>query len=50
MTDEQRWQLVAYIRKLSDQEIIASPPRALRPDIKVEHFMGIGPIGCKNSL
>ena len=47
MTEEQRWQLVAYIRKLSDEEIIASPPRALRPDIKVEHFMGIGPLAVR---
>ena len=47
MTEEQRWQLVAYIRKLSDEEIIASPPKALRTDIKVEHFMSIGPMAVR---
>ena len=43
LSEEQRWQLVFYIRNLSDKEMPAKPPTALRPDIKVEHFMKVGP-------
>lgn len=43
LTDEQRWQLVSYIRKLPSQPLPLKFPVALRNDIKVEHYMRIGP-------
>ena len=41
LTEEQRWQLVAYIRKLPNIKDVLKPPMALRPDIKVEHVMEV---------
>jgi glucose/arabinose dehydrogenase len=43
LSDEQRWQLVSYIRKLPSQPVALKYPIALRTDIKVSHFMRIGP-------
>ena len=42
-SDEQRWQLVSYLRKLPSQPLPLKYPVALRSDIKIEHFMKIGP-------
>ena len=42
LSEEERWQLVAYIRNMPEQQYI-KPPTALRPDIQVTHFMGIEP-------
>jgi len=41
LSEEQRWQLVSYIRKISVMERPLKYPKALRPDIKVEHVMKI---------
>jgi mono/diheme cytochrome c family protein len=43
LSDTQRWQLVSYIRRLSSQAAPLVPPRALRPDVQVAHFMSVGP-------
>ena len=43
LTDEQRWQLISYIRELPNMPAPLVPPVALRPDIKIEHFMRVGP-------
>jgi glucose/arabinose dehydrogenase/mono/diheme cytochrome c family protein len=39
LTEEQRWQLVSYIRKFTIREPVLQAPNALRPDIKVSHYM-----------
>ncbi len=39
LTEEQRWELVVYVRSFSRKEEPMTPPRALRPDIKIEHVM-----------
>ncbi|MBL7697442.1 MAG: c-type cytochrome [Chitinophagaceae bacterium] len=39
LKDEERWELITYIRKMSDREYRLSPPQALRPDISVEKVM-----------
>ena len=43
LSDEQRWQLVSYIRKLPTEPVALKIPVALREDIKIEYFMKIGP-------
>jgi glucose/arabinose dehydrogenase len=43
LTEEQRWQLVSYLRKLPNRTRSDRSPIALMPDIKIEHFMKIGP-------
>jgi glucose/arabinose dehydrogenase len=43
LSDEQRWQLVSYLRKIPSEPLPLKPPVALRPDIKIEHVMRIGP-------
>jgi glucose/arabinose dehydrogenase len=40
LSEEQRWQLVSYIRNIPDKPELKLPV-VLRPDIKVEHFMTI---------
>ncbi len=40
LTEEQRWQLVSYVQHIPDKAELKVPV-ALRPDIKVEHFMTI---------
>ena len=42
-TEEQRWQLVSFLRKLPSQPLPLKYPVALRNDIKIGHFMKIGP-------
>ncbi len=39
LKEEERWQLITYIRKMSNREIRPSDPKALRDDIKVELVM-----------
>jgi mono/diheme cytochrome c family protein len=39
LKEEERWQLVTYIRKMANREIRPGPPKALRDDIKIEHVM-----------
>ncbi len=46
-TDEQRWSLVAYIKGFSSRQEAVVPPRALRPDIKIEHLMNVGPVAVR---
>jgi glucose/arabinose dehydrogenase len=40
LSEEQRWQLVSYIRNIPDVPELKFPV-ALRPDIKIEHFMTV---------
>lgn len=39
LKEEERWQLITYIRRMSDREHRLSPPKALRDDISVELVM-----------
>jgi mono/diheme cytochrome c family protein len=39
LKEEQRWQIVTYIRKMANREVRSGPPKSLRPDITVEHVM-----------
>jgi mono/diheme cytochrome c family protein len=39
LKEEERWQLISYIRKIANREIRPSNPKPLRPDITVEHVM-----------
>ena len=41
LSDEQRWQVVSYIRKISEMERPLNIPTSLRDDIKVEHVMAV---------
>ena len=41
LSEEQRWQVVAYIRKIAELQPPLSVPAALRSDIKVEHLMAV---------
>lgn len=43
LSDEQRWQVVSYLRKLPSQPLPLQYPVALRDDIIIKHFMRIGP-------
>src|SRR5215218_376242 len=42
LSDTQRWQLVSYLRRLSTVAAPLIPPRPLRPDVTVTHFMAVG--------
>jgi len=46
-TEEQRWSLAAYVKSLAFSGEVVVPPRALRPDIKVEHLMNVGPMAVR---
>lgn len=39
LKEDERWQLVSYIRKMANREIRPGPPKPLRDDITVEHVM-----------
>ena len=39
LKEEERWQLISYIRKMANREIRPGPPKPLRDDITVEHVM-----------
>ena len=41
LSDEQRWQVVSYLRKISEMERPLKVPVALRDDIKVERVMAV---------
>jgi len=41
LTEEQRWQVVSYIRKISEMERPLKIPNPLRDDIKVERVMAV---------
>jgi glucose/arabinose dehydrogenase len=43
LSDEERWSLVAYIRKLSTNTAVSKMPKALRPDITVAYVMKTAP-------
>ena len=47
LTDEQRWQVVSYIRKISVMEEPLKVPTALRNDIKVEHVMAVDSLAVR---
>lgn len=49
LSEEQRWQLVSYIRRFSDKTIEEkrTPPHALRPDITITHVMRIEPLAVR---
>jgi len=47
LSEEQRWQLVSYIRKLPNIKEVVKPPVALRPDIKVEHVMEVDSLAVR---
>lgn len=47
LSEEQRWQLVSYIRKLPNIKGVVKPPVALRPDIKVEHVMDVDSLAVR---
>ncbi len=47
LSEEQRWQLVSYIRKLPNIKAVVKPPVALRPDIKVEHVMEVDSLAVR---
>jgi glucose/arabinose dehydrogenase len=46
LSNEQRWQLVSYILNIPGKGEL-KPPVALRPDIKVEHFMTIDSLAVR---
>ena len=43
LSDEQRWQVISYLRKLPSEPLPLKYPVALRNDISISHFMRIGP-------
>lgn len=47
LSEEQRWQVVSYLRKLSEMEPPLKLPIALRPDIKVEHMMKVDSLSVR---
>src|SRR6476620_7548649 len=47
LSTEQRWQLVAYIRKLPFLKTALKPPVSLRPDITIEHLMFVAPLAVR---
>jgi glucose/arabinose dehydrogenase/cytochrome c5 len=49
LTEEQRWQLVSYIRTFatSTDNSERQPPKSLRPDITVSHVMKVSPLAVR---
>ena len=47
LSDEQRWQVVSYIRKISVMDEPLTVPTALRNDIKVEHVMAVDSLAVR---
>src|SRR6185295_12887894 len=47
LTEEQRWQVVSYIRKISVMDAPLKVPTALRNDIKVEHVMAVDSLAVR---
>jgi len=46
LKEDQRWELVTYLRNIPDRAPIKTPV-ALRPDIKVEHFMTVDSLAVR---
>lgn len=44
LSDQQRWQLIAYIRKLPFLTSALIPPKPLHPNIRIEHLMFTAPM------
>ena len=47
LSEEQRWQLVSYIRHISVMQEPLKFPTALRPDITVEHVMAVDSLAVR---
>jgi len=47
LSEEQRWQLVSYIRKFTIREPALHQPKALRADISVEHVMHVDSLAVR---
>ena len=47
LSDEQRWQLVAYIRKIAVLPRPLKPPTSLRPDVTVAHVMKVDSLAVR---
>lgn len=47
LSEEQRWQLIAYIRQLSLMQRPMEKPVALRTDITVEHFLRVDSLAVR---
>lgn len=47
LTEQQRWQLVAYIRRISGMQRPVKTPVALHPGITVEHFMAVDSLAVR---
>lgn len=47
LSEEQRWQLISYIRKITVREPVLHEPTALRKDISVEHMMSIDSLAVR---
>ena len=49
LSEEQRWQLVSYIRRFSDKtaDEKVAPPKALRPGISITHVMNVSPLAVR---
>ncbi|MEP6595138.1 MAG: c-type cytochrome [Ginsengibacter sp.] len=47
LSEEQRWQLVSYIRRISTMQPPLRTPTALQPDIKVEHVMNVDSVAVR---
>ena len=43
LSEEERWSLVSYIRKLATVEYVARAPQTLRPDIAIKYVMKTAP-------
>ena len=44
LSDEQKWQLVTYIRKLPFLSSALVAPKSISPSVRIEHFMFIAPL------
>lgn len=47
LSDDQRWQLVSYIRKFTVKEPVLQAPKPLRDDISVEHVMRVDSLAVR---
>ncbi len=47
LSDDQRWQLISYIRKFTIREPVLQAPKAMRDNIKIEHLMFIDSLAVR---
>lgn len=47
LSENQRWQLVSFIRKITVREPVLQAPKPLRPDISVSHFMTVDSLAVR---